>query len=406
MKKNKCFGFIAMVLLGLFTAPGLVAQTTIQQTYYVNATTGNDANNGRREEAPFKTMQKAIESAGMGVVRTITIIGSVNGFRIEGTGSNEITITGKPNATEAEKAKINGRVDISQNTVVKFIYLTIENPGGNGISSEGKVTLGRNAVIQNCLGYGVSVGINYQGQQEQIVLTENAVITGCKESGVRSDGGSVIMTDDSSITNNQIGIRSYDERFSLTMSGNAKISYNQNSGVKSDDNNTPVGTVTISGNTEISYNTTVSATRDSNRSPIRGGGVYVRNFVMNGGKIINNTASENGGGVYCNNAKITGGEISGNQAEKGGGVYISSAWDRSSTITGGVITKNKADYGAGIFVESRHSLAISRANINLNEAEFVGGGLYLESGATYTASSGIITRNTAGDGVGHDVFNQ
>jgi len=394
MKKDKCFGFIAMVLLGLFTAPGLVAQTTIQQTYYVNAATGNDANNGRREETPFKTMQKAIESARMGVVKTITIIGSVDEFRIEGTGSNEITITGKPDANETEKAKINGRVYINEGIVVKFTYVTIENPSGSGIYCEGKVTLGRNAVIQNC-----SVGVSLR--REQLVMTDNALITGC-HNGVEQNylvEVYLIMIDDSSITNNQTGIRSGNSDFSLTMSGNAKISYNQNRGVNCE-SGIPTGTVVISGNAEISNNTTAAGD---------GGGVYAQNFVMNGGRIINNTASKNGGGVYCTNAKITGGEISGNQAERGGGIYIRHDVYYSpptTDITGGVITKNKADYGAGIFVTNRHSLTISGGSITGNEAEFVGGGLYLESGATYTASSGIITRNIAGDGVGHDVFNQ
>lgn len=390
------FTLVTLMLMGSLAVANLEAQTTIRQSYYVNAAAGDDSNNGRSEGAAFKTMQKAIDSAKMGVVKTITIIGTVGGFPISGTGQDEITITGKPDASEREKARINGGVSVGRGgTVVKFMYVTIENPSREdyacGISTDGKVTLGRNTVIQNC-----RTGISYiESSSSSLILTDNAVIIGCQDVGV--SGVSVIMTDDSSITNNGIGIRNSSP---ITMSGNARISNNRNGGVKCDNNGTPFGTLTISENAEISNNT--SLTRRNYDREIWGGGVYIGKLVMNGGKIINNTAAKQGGGVFCVSAEITGGEISGNKAERGGGIYFSG----TSTISGGAISGNRAEYGAGIFVPNRASLTQSGGSITGNQAEFVGGGIYAENGARYTSTGGTVTGNTAGDGVGNDVFNQ
>jgi hypothetical protein len=406
MKKNKCFGFMAMVLLGLFTASGLAAQTTIQQTYYVNATTGNDDNNGRREETPFKTLEKAIESAKMGVVRTITIIGSVNGdgFRIERTGSDEITITGKPNANETEKARIiNGLVigdlyDTSTGVNIRFSHITIEgspldgyvNTSGTGIILfKAKVTLGLDAVIQNCANSGI-LG-NTEGRiTSSVILTDNAIIRDCVSYGIYGVN-SVIMTGNSSIINTSRGRgMSWGD---LTMSGNSKISGNKGGGISA-------GTVTISENAEVSNN---NIPRSPGNMGI-GGGIRANNLVMRGGRIINNVARDYGGGVYSSKVEITGGEISGNQAERGGGVYI----DDNCTMSGGVISGNKAEYGAGVYYGSdARSFNQSGGRITGNEAEFVGGGIYISfNRQTYTNTGGTVDGNTAGDGVGNDVFNR
>jgi predicted outer membrane repeat protein len=387
MKKITRFGLMAWMLTAVFAAVNLDAQTTIRRSYYVNAATGDDGNNGRSEDKPFKTMAKAVEAAKMGAVKTITIIGPVGGFEIAGTGPDETLITGKPDAGEAEKAVINGRVLVRGNAPVKFTYVTIENRIGqgtddrHGVYAMSKVTLGQNTVIQNCAATGVWG--SDRGGKISVLLTDNAVITRCKENGI---GGyvTVIMTDYSSITHNNTGIRGED----CTLSGNAKISNNRAGGIAASSS-----TITISENAEISNNTT-------NES---GGGVFVGKLVMNGGRITNNAAKKYGGGVRCDSIEMTGGEISGNQAPRGGGIYCGS---NASVVSGGAISGNKAEYGAGVFVANTNkaSFTLSGGSITGNEAEFVGGGIYVDSGVKYTATGGSVTGNTAGDDVGHDVF--
>jgi hypothetical protein len=359
----------------------------------VNAATGDDGNTGRSEDKAYKTVEKAVEMAKMGVVKTITIIGPIDGFKIEKTGPDEILITGKPDAGEAEKAVINGQVRLGDNAPVKFTYVTIENPRGAGVYGyyqKSKVTLGQNTVIQNSgsQGYSANYAVYVDGE---VVLTDNAMITGSHYVGIGAR--TVIMTDDSSITYSRgggagIDLSSFsDSGAKCTLSGNAKISNNRAGGIGGRS-----GTVTISGNAEISNNTTTKS----------GGGVDVSKLVMNGGRIINNSAEKEGGGVWCYELEMTGGEISGNRAPRGGGIYNDTSNPRS--ISGGVISGNKAEYGAGVFVTDKGSFTLSGGSITGNEAEFVGGGIYVDSGVKYTATGGSVTGNTAGDGDGHDVF--
>jgi hypothetical protein len=89
------------------------AQSTVS-SYYVSAT-GSDNNNGRSEDVPFKTLAKAMESAGKGSVKRITVLGTLNRasegsrgdsiFSIGHTGTKEILICGK---SETEKASLAG----------------------------------------------------------------------------------------------------------------------------------------------------------------------------------------------------------------------------------------------------------------------------------------------------------
>jgi len=402
MKKMMSFCLIVWVLL----VNSINAQTTVRQTYYVNATNGDDVNNGRSEERAFKTMNKALESAKMGIVKTITIIGTVSGFRIENMGSDEITITGKPDASEADKAKINTSRDsvvVGGDTVVKLMYVTIE--GRTGIYSNGNVTLARNTVIQNC---ERGFDSRFARQRASTVLSDNAMITGCSDYGII--GVTVIMRDDSCITNNRIGFMSFSYESSLTMSGNAKISNNREGGVRCIDNYSPVGILTMSENAEISNNNTSTTIDGYDWTTTNGGGVYVKNLVMNGGRIINNTAKGNGGGVYVERGTLSGNaRISDNTANMGGGVYLQGYSDSPITMEGGEISGNKAEYGAGVFIESG-TLNHKGGTITGNEAEFIGGGVYVGKNqyypVTYTAGGGRVTGNTSGDMGDDNIFRQ
>ena len=176
-----------------------------------------------------------------------------------------------------------------------------------------------------------------------------------------------------------------------------------------------------------------------------GGGVDIRDsavFVMNGGKIIGNTAA-NGGGVYINKSRfymvdgtiasntagfgggvsiqgglrlqlyyisnfyihISGGEISENEAKgRGGGIGV--LWGVLK-VDGGTIRGNRADGGGGIYMD--HSYGVIRGGvIQENVAEGKGGGIFFDgliysfafNGYSLALTGGRITDNSATTGGG------
>ena len=137
-----------------------------------------------------------------------------------------------------------------------------------------------------------------------------------------------------------------------------------------------------------------------------GWGMYVFNgtFNMYGGTITGNT-SETGGGVYVESGEtfnMYGGTISGNTTDYGGGVYVNAYNDESGVFNmyGGAISGNTAsNKGGGVFVESGATFTMSgTASITKNTAGKTdgygfGGGVY--SLGTFNLSGGAITENTA-----------
>jgi hypothetical protein len=132
-------------------------------------------------------------------------------------------------------------------------------------------------------------------------------------------------------------------------------------------------------------------------------------FIMNGGIISQNTAhndrnwwTNSGAGILNGGtAVINGGIITNNSAKYGGGIFNNG----TLTINGGSITKNKAEYGAGIY-HGNGKLIIEKGSITANESDFVGGGLYVKKGKSFTYKGNVISGNSAGDGEGDDIFIQ
>jgi hypothetical protein len=377
MKRNFTQKWCLLALLVCMSGAAAHAQA---RSYYVRAN-GDDNNNGRSEDAPLKTLEKAAAMAKMGVIKTITVIGPIGeGAKISDTGSDEILITGKQNAGDAEKAVIKGGVRLDD-TKVRFTHIRLESE----LSANGTVTLGEGVVVTG--------GISNRGT---LTMTGNAQITGgTGESGINNGeyyrgGGATIMSGNARITGCSVGVKGG----TLTMSDNAEISGNKGMGVTA-------GTVTLSGNAKISGN--------------EGVGVYAGIVTLSDNAEI---SGNKGGGVslvsywgYRDRAKLTisgNASITGNTAKKGGGVvYVIESGGQGGDIVmeGGTISGNKAEYGAGVYVLKGCSFTQKGGTITGNEAEFVGGGVYAESGGTYTAQGGTVTGNKAGDG-GENVFRQ
>ncbi|MDE7360779.1 MAG: leucine-rich repeat protein, partial [Oscillospiraceae bacterium] len=110
-----------------------------------------------------------------------------------------------------------------------------------------------------------------------------------------------------------------------------------------------------------------AGTVSGNESERGGGGVYMQDgtFTMIGGTIDKNTASRDGGGVYVNSSAefiMSGGAILGNEATNGdgGGVYLSQGIGAIFTMTGGTISGNKAsENGGGVRVDNFTSFTIA-----------------------------------------------
>ena len=87
-------------------------------------------------------------------------------------------------------------------------------------------------------------------------------------------------------------------------------------------------------------------------------------FTMNGGEIVNNTASNTGGGVnvVSNRVVLNAGLIEGNYAPQGGGVYVATA-TYTAHINNALLTENSSSYiGGGIW-----SCPTGSVKINMNK---------------------------------------
>jgi predicted outer membrane repeat protein len=360
----------AAVIAVCIPVMAVYAQTTPPRSYYVWAD-GDNENNGRSEDQPFKTLQKAVDAAKMGVIKRITVLGKINsGAVIEDAGTDEILITGKPDAAEGEKAEITYDITI-RNAKVRFTYVSITSSRW-GLELEGKsnnITLGAGALVSY---------IYVRCEDTTLTMTDDARISG-KGIGSTSNAGSYPLR--------------------LTMLDNAEISGNTDGGgILYWDNLTLI----MSGNARIVNNTTTGS----------GGGIRANGnltlTMSDNAEISGNTAKGEGGGIYAG-GKLTingnGGKISGNTAKNGGGVFA--AGSEVSMAGKTTITGNKAEFGTGVFVSKSEKCVFTHkgGSITGNEAEYVGGGVYVESGAAYTAQGGTVTGNTAGDG-GTDVFRQ
>jgi hypothetical protein len=393
---------ILAITLACLLGTGQAFGQAASRSYYVRAD-GNDSNNGRSEETPFKTLKKAVEMAAAGAVRTITVIGTVDGCRISGAGTQEILITGKPDASGTEKALISSEIGVYGPSKVKFTHVQITNKKGRGLSISGEVTLGVGARITNCIFHnnnGVGGGAGVYMEEGILNMTDNAVISDNTSVGLRGSGGGGVFMRNNSTT---MGGSS-----TLNMSGNAVISGNTvenggGGGVYVDWR----GTINMSGNAAISGN-------NANGERGYGGGVYVHDDTilnmygqinMSGNAAISGNIANYGGGGVVSDSPIKGGKITGNSANKGGGIMGS-----ATKMENVEVSRNKAEYGAGVYITrgryKNSKVTVTSGKITNNEAEFTGGGVYVAGGAVYESDKGTsVTGNRAGDG-GENVFRQ
>jgi hypothetical protein len=419
---------------------------TEDASYYVSAN-GNDANNGRSEDTPFKTLQKAIDRAVAGAIKKITVIGAVTGnFKLENAGSEEILIIGKPDAQEVKRARIlgimeraliSGGIEII-NSTVRFIHVQIANNTGTGLDISGKaaVTLGQDVLISNCNNVDSGGGGAVIMGASSLNMTDNAVIS----DNTAFIGGGVAVLEDSSLNMADTAIIYGNTAYNgggitlrssyLNMTNNAVISgntaANDGGGVYLSENSTLsiYGSAKISGNAAKESGGGVEMLKDcklnmlddaaiSGNTAESGGGVWLHEnsilSMFDNAAISGNTASSGGGVTLHENGIIKGGKITGNIASGeydedgdkysfGGGIWVVGGKD--CMIENVEISGNRATHGAGIYVNGR--LTVSGGDITGNTAESVGGGVLVRSGAVYNAKGVSVHGNKAWDS-GNDV---
>ena len=118
---------------------------------------------------------------------------------------------------------------------------------------------------------------------------------------------------------------------------------------------------------------------------------------------VNGLAKEKGGGIRARRVHIYGGSVANNRASSaGGGVYVNSG--NSFTMEGGTISGNTAaGSGGGVYVAEKNdasslpggTFTMEGGTISGNEAQYIGGGIYVNSGGTFTMEGGSITGNNA-----------
>ena len=174
--RSKTYRFIIALLLALMfigcSTVGNAGKSAGAQTYYVRFD-GNNKNNGLTEDKPFKTLRWAIRKARESNIKTITVIGTLNDaseiqndiasvFSVRDTGDTEITITGKPDASEAERAVLSALgvdkrvLSLEWKSNLRLEYIEIS--GGNALVAGGGIAVMDQATLS--LGDGVLVRNN------------------------------------------------------------------------------------------------------------------------------------------------------------------------------------------------------------------------------------------------------
>ncbi|MDR1399596.1 MAG: LysM peptidoglycan-binding domain-containing protein [Treponema sp.] len=399
------------------TADAVATASSGGTSYYVSAR-GNDANEGTQENSALRTLAKALELATQSNVKVITVIGTLEGTtRIENTGELEILITGKAQASEAEKATVKGSArepafDISGQSKIRVEHITVSVGTGGAFrvrDSEASLTLGSKTRIFGAADT-VTVGVMLENDAT-LIMRDDASISDIKtsSSAVYVAKGTFTMTDNALIEKNSTqadggGVHIRDGKF--TMQGSAKISGN-----KSDYNG---GGVCID---QGSFSMQEDALISDNKALGYGGGVFMNQvseetplFTLRDRALISgNTAGNLGGGVYIIGEMSLWGNtrISDNTAFSGGGVAISanstlSLWDNTKIIANWA--SGADNFGGGILGLDTTSRIILGDNAVLsgNIADYGGGAATF--GMIVGERNTLITANRAIKGGGGVVF--
>lgn len=262
------------------------------------------------------------------------------------------------------------------------------------LTVSGEVTL--------CLNGHVLTGT---GTRSVITVSQNAELTlcDCNTSAENAVNGTIfeggVVTGGNDYRGGGISV---DKTAKLVMTGGT-VAYNEanfGGGIAIAGNNVYGSTFVMEGG-EISHN-------EATDMYGAGGGLFVTygSFTMNGGRICENKASGDygvGGGLEgdFSTCELYGGVISDNSAADGGGVYFAGPYGEKNTgytlTVGGTVSiaNNKALAGAGIEVWYA-TFAMEGGEVSDNYADYYGGGVYSRD-CKVTIADGKIAENESGN---------
>lgn len=394
--KNRFLGIVMMVVIVEFFGTANVAlfAQTAPRSWYVSAA-GNDENNGRSEEQAFKTLEKALHSAQSGTVKTITIVGEIEGStQFTGTNTTEILITGKD-----ENASINRKIELEGNAVLRFENIRFAGDVENTIQGAVTVTFGK--------------GVNFPGVAYWEAAGRNTINTSGAAITLKSGDATVIMEGDSKISHYKYAVKISAGTF--IMKDNAVISegivtpgYSGDQGEGAGIFIDYLGIFIMQGNAQINgrggrgifikrpygdtqSNIIVVLKENASITGNSDGGVSLRSFDSRGSSknisftmqdnasITNNSTDDNGGGIYINEGTVIikgNAVISGNKAAKGGGVYFAGKTTSFDSI---IFERGKKEASS---IKMSQFTMQENATITNNTAK-EGGGVYAEKGTAW-----------------------
>jgi hypothetical protein len=309
------------------------AEDTMEIVYVSNF--GDEENDGHSESTAKKELAKALlgamlSTSHLGKSVKIIIIGTLDvkqdtlsslmrqGGRnflyqvIQSTPKEgtEIIITGKPNASETEKARISAEGLFANNGKGLSVFLV---RGGGKVRFEHIEISGGD--------YDLGAGLWVTGGTE-VTLGEGAMVT-----GNHGRLGAGVFIDDKATF--------------ILAGGEVKDNISLDNGI----NGSGGGGIFVAESATFIMHSGIISGNTTDRA---GGGVYVNGgtFTMNNGNIRNNTVEDSGGGVFLASGVFTmnGGFITENRARNNaGGIYVKSratfTWRRTGYIGKNMINK-------------------------------------------------------------------
>ena len=336
------------------------ANLTGGASYYVRAD-GNDRNTGTSEDKPFKTMAKAIEAASKTSVKKITVIGVLEG---EMTAEDIKKTTAAPVKTLIKNMDATGGQDIAKvianNIGVAMLAGSYDQPNPREILITGKPNASdaEKAVLTSKKGTPLQFG-------NISVRLEHIEVSGCQGTAILAVFGDLTLAQGVKITKNSGNNTIYVHSCTLIMRDNAEVSYNEGAH--------NVGIHLENGSVGIMLDNAVIA---NNKATGNGGGVALDGSTLimkNNAAISNNSAGNGGGGIITftdtengyfsqiileDNASVTK-----NSAKYGGGILLQDKLILRNTAR---ITENTAtEAGGGIWGETANASVNKGANVIL-----------------------------------------
>jgi hypothetical protein len=382
MKKNKNCSWVTsavLVISGVF-AQGAFAQSadlTGVTSYYVRAD-GNDANAGTSEDAPFKTLAKAVEAAAKTTVKKITVIGTLNGNTV--IEDADPTVLSTEIGYDVKVLELNGQkttiVDTTKPATLK-IKGSYDEHDPDSITIIGKpgASGAERAVLTSAGGNYTVFVIN------STVIFENIEISGNPDDpALFVEASHLVLGAGTKIVNN-------------TSTEAGEMNYGDGGGIFA-----VRSVLVMRDDAEIS----------GNKGTEQGGGLFLEECVLamrNNSKITDNTAGKPGGGVCLQASALEmydAAHIAGNvSSDAGGGIaafarnglYSSIAMNGDSKIL-----SNKARLGGGVaLVENAFITLNNSALVSDNAATEAGGGVlgFNETAQIIKGEDAAIANNTA-----------